>query len=513
MRSIVPERLSRGAVAAGFVLAGVAVLPFADFQLASHNPWPAFADMGRGLIAPHFGQIEAIGWTVLVTVMFAVAGVAVGASAGFLIAPVYRFGPVRAACILVRSIHELFWALLLMQAFGIGPLTGVLAIALPYTGICAKVFAEYLEEADQRPSRALPNAVGPLARFFYARLPLALPQIKTYVLYRFECGLRSSGVLGFIGLPTLGFQLDAFFREGAYGATSAILILYVAMIASVRVWMRWRLAPLWIAAAVVVLARVPAPPMGEGALWRFLTVDIVPAPLRHGWDFDGLAVWLDRILVGQALPGLSATLVCGQIALVLTGVIALVGCATLVPRVSGRLARSFGHLGLVVLRSIPEYMLAYFFLQGFGPSMLPAVLALGLHNGAIIAHLLGRQGAEMVAHLRPDAPRGATLYGYEIVPRLFGPFVALCLYRWEIILRETAVMGLLGVATLGFYVDAAVSELRIDRVVVLLLAGAILIALVDALSHAIRRRLGAAALASGPASPASARSCAVVERA
>ena len=130
----------------------------------------------------------------------------------------------------------------------------------------------------------------------------------------------------------------------------------------------------------------------------------------------------------------------------------------------------------------------YLFLQVFGPSMLPAILALALHNGAIIAHLLGREGETLVPTLRRDAPRGLTLWGWELAPRLSGPFIALCLYRWEIILRETAVMGLLGIATLGFYIDSAMAELRLDRAMVLLVATGLLTAAVDRVSRSLRRR-------------------------
>ena len=178
----------------------------------------------------------------------------------------------------------------------------------------------------------------------------------------------------------------------------------------------------------------------------------------------------------------------GQIALVLTGAIAFAGFGLVVGRVAGR-ARLLGHLGLVVLRSFPEYMLAYLFLQVFGPSMLPAILALALHNGAIIGHLLGRE-AEAIP-LRRDAPQGVTLWAWELAPRLFGRFVALCLYRWEIILRETAVMGLLGIATLGFFIDSAVAELRLDRALVLLLVTGAITAGADAASRAVRSRMGA----------------------
>jgi phosphonate transport system permease protein len=190
-----------------------------------------------------------------------------------------------------------------------------------------------------------------------------------------------------------------------------------------------------------------------------------------------------------------ATLVVAQLALVLTGLVALAAFPLIVPRVVGPGASIGGHVGLVVGRSCPEYMLAYIFLQILGPSMLPAVLALGLHNAAIIAHLLGRQADEVTRRLRPDAPpRGLDLYGYELVPRLYGSFLALCLYRWEIIIRESAIVGMLGVATLGFYIDSAVGELKLDRVMVLLVATILVTAFVDGLSRTLRSVIGAARL-------------------
>ncbi|ADZ69706.1 PhnE/PtxC family ABC transporter permease [Polymorphum gilvum] len=494
-----PERLTRLQVTGAFLLLGLAALPFADLGLAGHDPWSALGRMAAGFLAPDFGAVEQIGRALLLTVAFAVAGVAAGALAGLALAPFYGLRAVRWPCIALRSVHELFWALLLMQALGIGAATGVLAIALPYAGIFAKVFAEYLEEADQRPSKVLPPGVDGLSRFLYARAPLALAPMRIYTLYRLECGLRSSAVLGFVGLPTLGFQLDSFFRQGDYGAASAIMICYIVLIASIRLWMRRALVPVWIVVAIAVLASVHSPPMGEGALWRFLSQDIVPAPLRAGGDWSALAGWLASLLRAEALPGLWATLVCAQIALVLTGAFAFAGFGLIVPRVAGRAGALAGHLVLVVLRSFPEYMLAYLFLQLFGPSMLPAILALSLHNGAIIAHLVGRQAAALEPGLRADAPRGVTLWAWEFAPRLFGPFLALCLYRWEIILRETAVMGLLGGMTLGFFIDSAVAELRLDRAVVLLVAAGALTAAVDALSRRVRGCIGAANVRSLPA--------------
>lgn len=118
---------------------------------------------------------------------------------------------------------------------------------------------------------------------------------------------------------------------------------------------------------------------------------------------------------------------------------------------------------------------------------MPAILALALHNGAIIAHLLGRQSGTLI--IRPDAPTGLNFWGWELFPRLTGNFWALCLYRWEIILRETTIMGLLGVTTLGFYVQTNLQQLRMDRAILLLLVTVLLTALVDSASRALRRRM------------------------
>jgi len=161
-------------------------------------------------------------------------------------------------------------------------------------------------------------------------------------------------------------------------------------------------------------------------------------------------------------------------------------------RFLGPIGHYLGRALLVVTRSTPEYMLAYLLLQLMGPSMLPAIIALSLHNGAIIGYLLGRHADQL--QLRVDAPRGANLYFYQTTPSLYGQFLAYLLYRWELILRESAIFGILGVKTLGYYVDAAISELRLDTAALLLVGVAVLSMSVDALSRSLRRRLRIEAL-------------------
>ena len=200
-----------------------------------------------------------------------------------------------------------------------------------------------------------------------------------------------------------------------------------------------------------------------------------------------LGEWCRELLVTQALPGIGATVLLTQIALVATGLLALV----LFPLVSTPFWRPWTREGfrwlLIVMRSTPEYILAFVFLLLWGPSMLPAIAALTLHNGAIIGHLLSRH-ADALA-LRPDTPRGLNRYFFEVLPRLYGQFLAFLFYRWEVVLRETAILGILGILTLGFYVDSALADDRQDRAMFLILITAFLNLGVDALSRHIRARL------------------------
>ena len=486
-----PPRLGYRATSLVFLACALAAFALADVKVAALQPWQELRRLALGLLGPDLMSIEAR--SVVNTVAFAVLGVALGASAGLALAFSFaRIAAVRVACAFLRSIHELFWALLLMQVTGVSPLTGILAIALPYSGIFAKVFSEMIEEADLGATRVLPPGTSGVSAFFFARLPDLAEQFKSYTLYRLECGLRSTLVLGFVGLPTIGFHLESYFKQGHYAQAAALLFTFYALIGTRRLWARPSLIPPLIAASLLVLPEA----IGGGSilvnLQRFALHDIVPAPLR-GADLLDSATWMHfgewfwQILRWQIAPGMVQTLVLSQVALVAMALLALVLFPMICRRFAGRLGGTLGRVVLVVVRSTPEYMLAYVLLQVLGPSMLPAIIALSLHNGAIVGYLMGRH-ADALDH-RPDAPRGINLYFYETLPRLYGQFLAYVLYRWEIILRESAIFGMLGVATMGWYFDAAISELKLDVAVVLILAMAALSIGVDWLSRNLRARL------------------------
>lgn len=150
-----------------FAIVALACVAVADIAVTTLNPWIELRRLAAGILRPDLWSIETL--SVVYTVAFAVLGVGLGAGVGFLLAIAYPYSrAVRTFSVVIRSIHELFWALLLIQVFGISPLTGVLAIALPYAGIFAKVYAEMIEEADLAAERVLPAGTSIISAFAYA---------------------------------------------------------------------------------------------------------------------------------------------------------------------------------------------------------------------------------------------------------------------------------------------------------------------------------------------------------
>jgi phosphonate transport system permease protein len=491
------NRLAFGNTSLLFLASALLCLAVADIAITSLSPWGEMLRLVRGILRPDLLSIEA--WSVVWTVAFAVVGVAIGAAVGFLLAIAFpRFAAVRVTALVLRSIHELFWALLLIQVFGLGPTTGVLAIAIPYAGIFAKVFAEIIEEADLSAERVLPANTSTISAFAFARLPEVAERFKTYTLYRLECGLRSTLVLGFIGLPTVGFHLEGYFKQGRYAEAAALLGVFYVLIGSRRLWARPVTLPFLLVGSLVLLPESIGGGSTLANLIRFVTHDIIPAPLRSGElgstsTWSALAAWLWPIITTKVLPGAWNTIVLAQIALVGMGLLALILFPLVSRQFTGRIGQPAGRVLLVIVRSTPEYMLAYVLLQLLGPSMLPAIVALAVHNGAIVGYLMGRHADAL--DYRADAPKGLNLYAYDTAPRLYGQFLAYCLYRWEIIVRESAIFGILGVATLGYHVDAAISELRFDVAVVLILATVGVCALIDQMSRHLRKSLRLSTLA------------------
>jgi phosphonate transport system permease protein len=139
---------------------------------------------------------------------------------------------VRGLLIVLRSMPELVWALVFVRVVGLGPAAGVLAIALTYGGMLGKVYAEILESGDAQVTQALlRNGSTRLQAFFYGLLPQNAAELTSYTVYRWECAIRSSVVLGFVGAGGLGQQMDSSMKMFAGGEVATMLLVFVALVA------------------------------------------------------------------------------------------------------------------------------------------------------------------------------------------------------------------------------------------------------------------------------------------
>lgn len=477
-----------------FLVIALLCIPFADLVIYQVEPWNELMRMGKGLIQPSFPEPQILIESLLVTISFALLAVSGAAVLGLLLALVFHWRIVRILSASIRSVHELFWGLIFMQIYGLSATTGLLAILVPFTGIFAKMFAEIIEQQSSIPSSTLSFNIDRISKNSYTWLPQSWPQIISYTRYRFECALRSSTILGFIGLPTLGFYLETAFKQGQYHEAAGLLFSFFILIATIRWWFfiklvsAYILIPVYLVMAVLVLPE--SAPVYGSSLGQFFTQDIWPKALLNG-DLAGIVDWYQHQLFEVAIPALWDTLLLSQLALVLTGFLVLLfypwASRSFFPGIlisTNGFVRNIGRTLLLLLRSVPEMIFAFVFLLIFGPSAIPAILALALHNAGLISYLLMRHSEQIL--YREDASSGLNHYFYEVTPRVFPHFLSLLLYRWEVIIRESAILGILGITSLGFYIDSAFEDIRYDRALFLILIAALLNIAVDSFSRKIR---------------------------
>jgi phosphonate transport system permease protein len=138
---------------------------------------------------------------------------------------------IRWLLIVLRSVPELIWALVFVRVVGLGPTAGVLAIALTYAGMLGKVYTEILESGEAHATQSLMrNGSGRLQAFSYGLLPQNAAELTSYTVYRWECAIRSSAVLGFVGAGGLGQQLDNSMKMFKGSEVATLLLVFMLLV-------------------------------------------------------------------------------------------------------------------------------------------------------------------------------------------------------------------------------------------------------------------------------------------
>jgi len=194
---------------------------------------------GAELLKPDFSNWRHLVGLMWLTVQIALWGtfiavfiaVPLGLAAARNIAPAWIVWPVRRVMDLLRSIPDLVIATLFIVAVGLGPLAGVLALALNTGGVLAKLFSEAVESIDKGPVEGV-RATGatPLLEIVWGVIPQVAPLWTSFALYRFESNSRAATVLGLIGAGGIGQLLFEDIQAFKYNEVSAIAIVIVVAV-------------------------------------------------------------------------------------------------------------------------------------------------------------------------------------------------------------------------------------------------------------------------------------------
>ena len=159
-------------------------------------------------------------------------------------APWLRF-VVRRVLEFARTVPGIVFALIFVIAFGLGPMAGVLAIAIHSTGALGKLFSEIVENADMKPVEGVRSTGASwVSCMRFAVLPQVAAGYASYALLRFEINVREASVMGFVGAGGIGQELVVAVRKFYYSDVSAILLLIVLIVFVIDIgtgWMRGRL--------------------------------------------------------------------------------------------------------------------------------------------------------------------------------------------------------------------------------------------------------------------------------
>jgi phosphonate transport system permease protein len=191
-----------------------------------------------------------LGETILISYVGTLTGTVLAFALNFFAAQNTSPGPwlrftVRRLLEFARTVPGIVFALIFVIAFGLGPMAGVLAIAIHSTGALGKLFSEIVENADMKPVEGVRSTGASwLSCMRFAVLPQVSAGYASYALLRFEINVREASVMGFVGAGGIGQELVVAIRKFYYSDVSAILVTIIITVFIIDIgtgWMRGRL--------------------------------------------------------------------------------------------------------------------------------------------------------------------------------------------------------------------------------------------------------------------------------
>ncbi|MEH7113894.1 ABC transporter permease subunit [Neobacillus niacini] len=422
-----------------------------------------------------------------------------------------------------RSIHELIWAWLFVAAVGLSPYAAILALAIPYGGILGRIFADMLTDVTEQPITALKSAGSSrLQTLIYGYLPLVWADFISYTMYRFECAIRSSAIMSFVGLGGLGFQIQLALADLKYESVWTFVFFLIALVIVVDLWSNFVRKGLtehkrkkgigsgWLSvlfAFLLIIGSWLYITLAENAnLFELLSEKNIEYAKKFFGGLLGInqenPAFLDTESWSTALTLTLETLEMSIMAIGFATIVAFItvipatrnianGSLTLKKRWYNWIVYGIIRMTYIFSRSVPELVWAMMIIFIFKPGILPGALALALHNFGI----LGKLWAEVVEDMDPRPIRNLATAGaskieilfYGILPIVLPRFLTYILYRWEVIMRTTIVVGFVGAGGLGMDFKLAMSYFDYTQITLLLLCYMILVIIADFASETTRK--------------------------
>lgn len=465
------------------------------------------------------GMLESLQIAIIATAAGVLLALPLGLFAARNLMPLPVTVAARGVIALCRTFHPVIVAILFVKAVGFGALAGVMALVVATLGFIAKLIAEAIEEMSMKPIEALRAAGAPfLSVVTMGVVPQVLPRFIGFAAYQLDSNLRNSALVGLVGGGGIGATLFTAFQRFDYDfvLTIIIAIIVTVMAGEVlsafmrriyqdeapsglvvespagRLWRRftplerglrlafWGLAALALGWSVQTIEVIPeflydAPQQTADLFGRMWPVD---------WSYFGTTV-------GTALVETLHTATLGTILAILLATPVALMCARNVAHSPA--VNALGRFILVATRSVHTLVWALLFVAVFGPGALAGVLAVAVHSigftGKFLAEAIEEAKAGPIEALRAAGATRRAILLKGFWPQVKPAFLAVSLFRWDINVRESAVLGLVGAGGLGVALQAAMDNLYWDQVGLVLLVIFAVVVATEIVTATIRSRV------------------------
>lgn len=469
-------------------------------------------DLTAAMFPPEWSFLTKLAAPLWATIQMSVAGTVLGAALALLAAPLcagclHSPAPVRhilrAIIQITRSFPALILALLATFLFGLGTFAGTAALTVYTFAIMTRLTYEDIEAAPLGAYRALcAMGAAPVPAYFRAIVPTIAPSYLTNALYLLETNVRHSAILGYVGAGGIGLLLNEKMSWLEYGKVGMILFALFVTTCIIE-------GVSGLLTRIVQEERPVSPGVKRGLmvcgtlLFLLCACTVAPPDFSHtsarmvqnllsgflhpdwGFFFDGSTAGLGYLLLETVCIAFVGT--CAGTVLALP--LALLSTGRLAPRPIAAVFR----LVIMAIRSVPFLVYGLIFIRVSGPGAFTGVLTLAVCS----VGLLSKRFLEAIDALDFRAYHALSAMGvspmlrvrYGILPQLAPMLASAVLYRFDVNLREAAVLGLVGAGGIGAPLVFSMNQYAWSTAAAICLGLILLVWVIDVVSGKLRKRL------------------------